>query len=202
MLGSMPTPDDYQGWFYRVVAPNSAIAVVQSTVAVADRWFTHATSGDADFLLQSPPAVPSLDMVILHGGLGGCTSVGAALRAANRLLRQGGIVALAGYNRVHLALRNATAAGHAPRATLWGYRVAARNAGFSNVSVYAAQPDFDAPNAVVSTDRASARAFYRFELETRAASGRVRFRRFRSAFIASNLAPHFQACFIVVAQKC
>jgi hypothetical protein len=23
MLGSMPTPDDYRGWFYRVVAPHS-----------------------------------------------------------------------------------------------------------------------------------------------------------------------------------
>jgi SAM-dependent methyltransferase len=201
MLGSMPTSDDYRGWFYRVVAPNSAIVVVQSTAVVADRWFTHATSGDADFLLQSPPAVPSLDMVILHGGLGGCTSVGAALRAANRLLRQGGIVALAGHNRSTWPCEMPRQQSRSTRDAL-GLLRAARNAGFSNVSVYAAQPDFDAPNAVVSTDRASARAFYRFELEARAASGRVRFRRFRSAFIASNLAPHFQACFIVVAQKC
>ena len=56
--------------------------------------------------------------------------------------------------------------------------------------------------SVVSTDRASALAFYRFQLEARAASGNIRFRRLRSAIVESNLAPHFQACFIVVGQKC
>lgn len=201
-VGLVPTPDDYRGWFYRVVAPHSAIAVMQSTAAVTDRWFTNAIRGDVNFLLRSPPATPNLDMVILHGALGGCSSVKEALRAAHRLLRQDGIVALAGYNRVHLALRHATRESHAPRATLWGYRAAARNAGFGKVEVYAAQPDFDAPTAVVSTDRASALAFYRFQLEARAASGNIRFRRFRSAIVESNLAPHFQACFIVVGQKC
>ena len=91
-VGLVPTPDDYRGWFYRVVAPHSAIAVMQSTAAVTDRWFTNAIRGDVNFLLRSPPATPSLDMVILHGALGGCSSVKEALRAAHRLLRQDGIV--------------------------------------------------------------------------------------------------------------
>jgi hypothetical protein len=49
--------------------------------------FTNAISGDANFLLRSAPAVPSPDMVILHGRLGGCSSIGEAMRAAKRLLR-------------------------------------------------------------------------------------------------------------------
>ena len=202
MLGSMPTPDDYRGWFYRVVAPHSAIAVIQSASAVADRWFTNAVQGDADFLLRAQPATPNFDMVILQGGLGGCPSITKALRAAYRLLRHQGIVALAGYNLVHLTLKNAAPERHVPRATLWGYRRAARNAGFSKVNIYAAQPHFDAPTAVVSTDQASALAFHRFELQARVAAGRVRFRWFRSAIVESHLAPHLEACFIVVAQKC
>jgi hypothetical protein len=202
MLGSMPTPDDYRGWFYRVVAPHSAIAVIHSASAVSDRWFTNAVQGDSDFLLGAPPTTPNLDMVILHGALGGCSSIAKALRGAYRLLRQHGIVALAGYNLVHLTLKNAAPERHLPRATLWGYRRAARNAGFSKVSIYAAQPHFDAPTAVVSTDRASALAFHRFELQARAASGKVRFRWLRSAIVESHLAPHLEACFIVVAQKC
>jgi hypothetical protein len=195
-------PDDYRGWFYRVIAPHSNIAVMQNGVAVADRWFSNVVSGDTDALTRPPPASPSLDMVILHGTLGGRPSVGQALRAAHGLLHRGGIVALAGYNRLHVALRNPTLESHFPRATLWGYRIAARSAGFSEVSVYAARPDFDAPTFVVSTDRASARAFHRLELEARAVSGGVRFRRLRSAFVELHLASHFQACFIVVARKC
>jgi len=49
--------------------------------------FTNAISGDANFLLRSAPAVPSPDMVILHGRLGGCSSIGEAMRAAKRPLR-------------------------------------------------------------------------------------------------------------------
>lgn len=49
--------------------------------------FTNAISGDANFLLQSAPAAPSLDMVIFCRGLGRCSSTGEARRAAKRLLR-------------------------------------------------------------------------------------------------------------------
>ncbi len=195
-------PDDYRGWFYRVVAPHSDIAVMQAGVPVADRWFTNVLSGNTDALIQPPRASPSFEMVILHGTLGGRSSVGQALCAAHGLLRPGGIVALAGYNRLHVALRNPAVGTHVPRATLWGYRLAARNAGFSKVTVYVARPDFDAPTFVVSTDGASALAFHRFELEARAVSGAVRFRWFRSAIVELRLAPYIQACFIVVARKC
>ena len=175
---------------------------MQTGVVVAERWFTNVVSGDPGALVRSPPASPILDMVILHGTLGGRSSIGQALRAAHGLLRRGGIVALAGYNRLYPALWNPALEGHVPRATLWGYRFAARSAGFSNVSIYSAKPDFDAPTVVVSTDWASALAFHRLELERRAVSREVRFRRLRSAIVELHLAPHFQACFIVVARKC
>jgi hypothetical protein len=194
--------NDYRGWFYRVVAPHSDISVMQTGVVVADRWFTNVVDGDMGSLVRPPPVTPSLDMVILHGTLGGHSSIGEALRAAHGLLRRDGLVALAGYNRLHPALRNRASEGHVPRATLWGYRLAARGAGFSNVRVYSAQPDFDAPNVVVSTDWASAGAFHRAELEAHAVSAGVRFRRLRSAMIELHLAPHLQACYIVVARKC
>jgi len=195
-------PDDYRGWFYRVVAPHSDVYVLQTGVVVADRWFTNVVSGDPGSLVRSPPASPSLDMVILHGTLGGHSSIAEALCAAHGLLRRDGIVALAGYNRLHPALRNRAGEGDVPRATLWGYRVAARRAGFSNVRVYSAQPDFDSPNVVVSTDWASAAAFHRAELEAHAVSAGVRFRRLRSAMIELHLTPHLQACYIMVARKC
>src|SRR4029434_4458140 len=111
---------------------------MKTGVVVAERWFTNVVSGDTGALLRSPPASPSLDMVILHGTLGGHSSIGDAWRAAHGLLRRGGIVALAGFNRLHPALRNPTLEGHVPRATLWGYRLAARRAGFSDESVYSA----------------------------------------------------------------
>src|SRR5437899_10962832 len=113
-VGLVPTPDDYRGWFYRVVAPHSAIAVMQSTAAVTDRWFTNAIRGDVNFLLGSPLPTPSLDMVIPHATLVGASSARKALPAPTGPPAKEGSVRLPGYNRVPRASRHPPGDTHAP----------------------------------------------------------------------------------------
>ena len=192
---------DRRGWFYRVVAPGSDLAVLEIGAPFVRTWFSDVVSYDSGALCRQPSPGPRFAMVILHLTLGGCASIAEALRAAHGLLEPGGIVALAGVNRIRVpATRDADAP--VPRATPWGYRSAARHAGFSQVDLYVAQPDFDESIHVVSTAPASSRAFFRHELAARSASGRNRLPLARRLLAELNLAPHLQPFYFVVARKC
>jgi hypothetical protein len=192
---------DRRGWFYRVVAPGSDLAVLEIGAPFVRTWFSDVVSYDSGALCRQPSPGPRFAMVILHLTLGGCASIAEALRAAHGLLEPGGIVALAGVNRIRVpATRDANAP--VPRATPWGYRSAARHAGFSQVDLYVAQPDFDESIHVVSTAPASSRAFFRHELAARSASGRNRLPLARRLLAELNLAPHLQPFYFVVARKC
>jgi len=192
---------DRRGWFYRVVAPGPDLAVLEIGAPFVRTWFSNVASFGSGALCRQPSQGPRFAMVILHMTLGGCASIAEALRAAHGLLESGGIVALAGVNRIRVpATRDADAP--VPRATPWGYRSAARHAGFSRVDLYVAQPDFDQSVHVVSTAPASSRAFFRHELAARSASGRNRLPLARRLLAELNLAPHLQPFYFVVARKC
>jgi hypothetical protein len=192
---------DRRGWFYRVVAPGPDLAVLEIGAPFVRNWFSNVASCDSGTLCRQPSPAPRFAMVILHLTLGGCASIAEALRASHRLLEQDGVVALAGVNRLRAP------AGHdgnspTPRATLWGYRSAARRAGFQRVDLYFAQPDFDESVHVVSIAPASSRAFFRHELAAREVSGRNRLPLARRLLAELNLAPQLQPYYFVIARKC
>jgi hypothetical protein len=192
---------DRRGWFYRVVAPGPDLAVLEIGAPFIRNWFSNVVSYGSGALCRQPSPGPRFAMVILHLTLGGCASIAEALRAAHGLLEPGGIVALAGVNRIRVPATYGAPAP-VPRATPWGYRSAARHAGFSRVDLYVAQPDFDESIHVVSTASASSRAFFRHELAARSASGRNRLPLARRLLAELNLAPHLQPFYFVVGRKC
>ena len=196
--GSVHEPD-CRGWFYRVVAPDPELAILEIGAPFVRNWFSNVASCDSGALCRQPSPTPRFAMVILHLTLGGCASIVEALRASHGLLEWNGIVALAGVNR----LRVPHAAGApVPRATLWGYRSAARRAGFPRVDLYFAQPDFDESIHVVSIASASSRAFFRHELAARDVSGRNRLPLARKLLAELNLASQVQPYYFVIARKC
>jgi predicted methyltransferase len=138
--------------------------------------------------------------VILHSTLGGCASIAEAFAAAHSVLEPGGIVALAGVNRIRgLVARNSDAT--VPRASPWGYRRAARQAGFAQVELYVVQPDIENPAYAISMAPASARAFFHHELMARKTSGRNRLPIVRAVLAQLNLAPYLQPFLVVVGTK-
>lgn len=190
---------DRRGWFYRVVAPGPDLAVLEIGAPFARNWFSNVASCDSDALCRQSSPAPRFAMVILHLTLGGCATIAEALRASHDLLDRDGIVALAGVNRLRVPH---DADSSVPRATLWGYRSAARRAGFARVDLYFAQPDFDESIHVVSIAAASSRAFFRHELAARDVSGRNRLPLARRLLAELNLAPQLQPYYFVIARKC
>lgn len=192
---------DRRGWFYRVVAPGPDVAVLEIGAPFVRNWFSNVASCESGALCRQPSPAPRFAMVILHLTLGGCASIAEALRASHGLLERDGIVALAGVNRLRVRATRDTD-WPVPRATLWGYRSAARRAGFPRVDLYFAQPDFDESIHVVSIASASSRAFFRHELAARDVSGRNRLPLARRLLAELNLAPHLQPYYFVIARKC
>jgi len=192
---------DRRGWFYRVVAPGPDLAVLEIGAPFVRNWFSNVASFDSGMLCRQPSPAPRFAMVILHLTLGGCASIAEALRASHRLLEPDGVVALAGVNRLRAPAAHA-ADSRVPRATLWGYRSAARRAGFQRVDLYFAQPDVDESIHVVSIAPASSRAFFRHELAARDVSGRNRLPLARRLLAELNLAPQLQPYYLVIARKC
>ena len=192
---------DRRGWFYRVVAPDPDLPVLEIGAPFVRNWFSNVASCDSGTLCRQPSPASRFAMVILHLTLGGCASIAEALRASHGLLERDGIVALAGLNRLRVPAAH-DADSPVPRATLWGYRSAARRAGFPRVDLYFAQPDFDESIHVVSIASASSRAFFRHELAAREVSGRNRLPLARRLLAELNLAPQLQPYYFVIARKC
>ncbi|MEP6997746.1 MAG: hypothetical protein ABI900_08860 [Betaproteobacteria bacterium] len=191
---------DHRGLFYRIVAAGPDLPVLAIGAPFVRNWFSHVETGDLRALWRRLPTAPRFAMVILHSTLGGCVSIAEALLAAHAVLEPGGIVALAGVNRLRAAMtRNMDTT--APCATPWGFRRAATQAGFEQVDLYVAQPDLDEPAYVISTAPASSRAFFRHEVVARKASGRDRFPVARTVLAELNLAPYLQPFFVMVGKK-
>jgi hypothetical protein len=191
---------DYRGWFYRAIALDPDAPVFEAGAPFAENWFSNVDSANTCSLRDQHAA--NYAMVILHATLGGCASITEALIAARTALITGGVVALAGANRIATTLRSARAERYLPTATPWGYRRAARRAGFACPELFVVQPDLDQAACVVSMARPSASAFFRHEAAGRKASGRSRFPWVRSALATSGVAAYLQAFFVMVARKC
>jgi hypothetical protein len=192
---------DHRGWFYRVVAPDSELAVLEMGAPFVRNWFANVVSGDLGMSQWRLPSAPRFAMVILHSTLGGCASITEALRAAHGALQPGGIAALAGVNRLRVPIARGAGAAR-PTATAWGYSHAARAAGFAEVSLYGAQPSLDDPVDVFSFAPASSRAFFQHEALARKSSGRDRFASARTLLARAGLAPYLHPFFVVIARKC
>ena len=189
-----------RGWFYRTVAPGPDKPVLAVGAPFARRWFPNVTEGSLfDASATYPPA--SFGLVIIHATLGGCPSLVGALRAACDVLAPSGVVVLSGYNRLRPE-EGIGSAAESPRATPWGYRHAARTAGFGELELFVARPTLETFTSAFSTARASARAFYRFERASQRASGSARWTRAREWMTPSGLAAWLESAFVVVARKC
>jgi hypothetical protein len=191
---------DYRGLFYRIIAPGPDLAVLEIGAPFVSNWFSNVVTGDLRSLQRALPVGPRFALVILHSTLGGCTSIAEAFAAAHSVLEPGGIVALAGVNRIRGSVaRNSDTT--VPRASASGYRRAAMQAGFTQVDLYVVQPDIDEPAYAVSMAPASARAFFRHELMARKTSGRNRLPIARAVLAELNLAPYLQPFLVVVGTK-
>ncbi len=141
-------------------------------------------------------------MVVIHQSLGGRATLQCALVAARRELREGGLLAVFGENRLRITGLSDGRSFGMPRATGWGFRWALARAGFTGVSLYVTHPSTSAPVYVIDTHRRSARAFFRAQL---AAQGLPRWspkRLLIDMLVAANLMPYLQPEFIVVGHKC
>ncbi len=191
---------DHRGLFYRILAPRPDVAVLEIGAPFVRNWFSNVVTGNLGSLQPALPVEQRFALVILHSTLGGCTSIAEAFAAAHNVLDPGGIVALAGVNRFRgLVARKSDAT--VPRASAWGYRRAAMQAGFARVELYVVQPDIDDPAHAVAMAPASARAFFRHELMARRASGRNRLPIARAVLAELNLAPYLQPFLVVVGTK-
>jgi len=192
---------DHRGWFYRVVAPDSELAVLEMGAPFVRNWFANVVSGDPGMPQWRLPSSTRFAMVILHSTLGGCASITEALFAAHGALQPGGIVALAGVNRLRVPIAR-SADATTPTATAWAYSRAAKVAGFAEVSLYAVQPSLDDPVDVVSFAPASSRPFFQHEALARKSSGRDRFASARTLLASAGLTPYLHPFFVVIARKC
>lgn len=191
---------DHGGLFYRIIAPGPDEAVLEIGAPFVRNWFSNVVTGDLRSLRRAQPLGPRFALVILHSTLGGCTSIVEAFTAAHSVLEPGGIVAVAGLNRLRRPVaRNSDAT--VPRASAWGYRRAAMQAGFAQVDLYVVQPDIDRPAYAISMAPVSARAFFRHEFMARKTSGRDRLPIARALLAKLNLAPYLQPFLVAVGTK-
>lgn len=193
-------PVQRRGWFYRALAPDPDSEVFAVGAPFMRRWLPSVTLGTFADTLRSPPQRP-FSMVIVHGTLGGCPSLIDAFKSAATLLAESGIVVLSGYNRLR-ERKDRSASEAFPRATAWGYRRAARRAGFRDVELFVARPALDDFTIAFSTAYACARAFYRLELASRRGAGRLRWSRVRSCLATCGIASSIEPVFVVVAKRC
>jgi hypothetical protein len=187
--------DGRRGWFYRALARGSDETVIAFGASGAENWFPNV--GEAVSLHDADAA--RHDAVILHATLAGCATLADAVAESHRALRAGGLLAVAGYNRLRA---RATRHIDAPCATLFGFRRALARAGFANVRSFAARPGLDDPVWIVETHRSSARWFYCFEAAARRGSGKTRYPLARSLLAHLHLRAIAEPALIVSAEKC
>jgi SAM-dependent methyltransferase len=192
---------DPHGWVYRLLAPSADAAVLQFGDGGAQKWLANvhqATTADRDGATDA-----QFDLVVMHHSLGGSATLASAIDAAVRRLKPGGRLVLSGANRLRAPDRALTTAqGGVLRATGWGYRRALARAGLSAVALYFAHPPGGLPVYLVSSDRSSARAFFRGASASRHLA-RWSPRRVASAWLVEiNAMPWLQPDLVVVGDKC
>jgi hypothetical protein len=197
-----PAPDHAQslrGWFYRAIAPSAECAILEVGDAGLANWFGNVVRRT----LAEPTAESGLfDVVAIHHSLGGCATLQAALRAAQRALREGGMLALTGANTLRSGRPGDRSGPLALRATGWGYRTEATRAGFVDVSLYVTHPPARAPIYVIDASPRTARAFFRSQIAGQPWPAWSPKRILLDALVAANLMPYLQPEFIVVGRKC
>jgi len=194
------TESGRRGLFYRIIAANADVPVLEFGAPFVRQWFSDVVSGDAHGLASLVTQPAAFAMVILHQTLGGCASVAEALRAAALVLEPGGTLAFAAANRIGVGIRPGMNEA-APRATPSGFRRAALRAGFTNVEIFVIRPDLEVPDYAVSTARRSARAFFDHEALSRQASGRDRWLLARAAVARLDLAVLLEPYLMIVAKR-
>ncbi len=187
----------WRGWFYRAVATDPQAAVLEFGAPYVRHWFPDVVTGDPAGLSFAAPG-PTFGTVILHATLAGCPTLTEAFRAAHRALEPRGVAVVAGYNR----WRHRQCVMDAPCASPSEFRHAARDAGFTDVSLYLARPDLDYPDCMIAADRRSAQAYFRFELAVRRSRGRLRHPFVRSFAAMLDIPRWVEPCIIVIARKC
>jgi hypothetical protein len=192
---------DCRGWFYRALAPDAAGAVLEIGEAFAANWLPNVTR--SSLILGSPQLrSAAFDMVLLHNTLGGCHTLRAAIDAAAMAVRRGGLLIVAGENRLRTAILPDATSANRPRATGWGFRSLMRGAGCTKIVLYAVDPDADAPLHVIDVDPRSARDFFGGVLRSRGSTRWSPRALTMSALVRTNLIPYLQPNFIVVGRKC
>jgi hypothetical protein len=192
---------DCRGWFYRALAPDPASAVLEIGEAFAANWLSNVTRCDRISRSAQPPP-GGFDMVVLHNTLGGCHTLHAAIDAAAMAVRRGGLLIVAGENRLRTAMRPDGTGPNRPRASGWGFRSLMASAGFDKIVLYAVHPGVDAPLHVIDVDPRSARDFFGGVLRSRGGARWSPKALAISALVRTNLMPYLQPNFIVVGRKC
>ena len=191
---------DAKGWIYRLFAPHPECAVLELGAGAAGNWLPNVVDGDLRDDAAKGFADGRFDLVVMHYSLGGLASLDEALASAARVLRRGGVIAIAGENRLRPPPRG-TAGAH-PRATVWGYRAALAKSGFSNIRWFVPHPVGDSPVYVVDAHRSSAQAFFRTALRDRHLPAWSPIRLAVKVIIRLNLMPYFESGFLFVGDKC
>ena len=122
------------------MAPDSTCAILEVGEARVGDWFSNVTRRDL-----APADDPSFGsggfaMVVIHQSLGGCATLQSAVIAARGALREGGLLAVYGENRMRITGPSDERSRGTPRATSCGFRWALARAGFTDVSLYVAHP--------------------------------------------------------------
>ena len=191
---------DPSGWVYRLFAPSPECAVLEVGAGSAGNWLPNVVKGDLREHAAAGSSADRFDFVVMHYSLGGLGSLDSALASAARILRQGGVIAIAGENR--LRPTTSGAARTHPRATVWGYRSALAKSGFSNVRWFVPHPVGDAPVYVIDAHRSSAQEFFRTALRDRHLPAWSPMQLVVKAIIKLNLMPYFESGFLLVGDKC
>lgn len=210
MVSAPPTEEphasDYaqrlRGWFYRAIAPDAECAVLEVGDARLGHWFANVVSRDLSAAGGAPAEPGSFDIVAIHRSLGGCATLRAALHAARRELRPGGILVLTGSNRLRFTTPRGRSSPRLPRATGWGLRREVVRAGFDDVSLYATYPPAREPIYMIDAHPRAARAFFRARVAAQPWPAWSAKRILLDALVAANLMPYLQPEFIVVGRKC
>ena len=194
---------DPRGWLYRLIAPSPECAVLQVGDGFAENWLADVTKADLLATTLASLSRTWFDMIAMHYSLGGLATLDAAIGSASRLIRRGGVLAIAGQNRLRPAAAKAfDANGRYPRATAWGYRSAMAKAGFCRVRVFIAHPPGSAPVYLVDAHRLSAQEFFRTALRDRHLPRWSPMQLIVKGVVKLNLMPHFESGFLVVGEKC
>ena len=167
----------------------------------AANWLTNVTRSS---LMPGPTQTPSafFDMVVLHNTLGGCRTLREAVRVAAAALRPGGLLIVAGENRLRPGAGAAGSVLPRPRASGWEFRNLLRHAGFDKIVLFAVHPDVDKPLHVIDVNPRSARDFFDNVLRSRAGARWSLKTIAMRALIRANLMPYLQPHFVVVGRKC